>query len=325
MVKGILESLDKDKETNSGDDDDNDGETKKPEMPENFRFIHAYMYITTFLFPRFKSHVSQLEDLASDDPLKAIFKILAAINAGSRSGCSDDTTKISDNIIRLSTKDLTEETLLPTLKKYQRRFNHIHMAHLLCPQRWLDEFDKDPACTKLTTRYLPSYLYDPDLIDFTNPRKGLLWGHTCIRSFHAIYLGNAEHNTSELYNTVKEKLNLKAASEEMIVYAAVQARFALSSCTMWGDQSNGFDLKQYNKKLTTIFMDSLNEDGDTWARDIVEFYTSEILKPKTDEDQEQIDNDDDESIMNRNHETRIKERAAAAAADQQLDDENGTP
>lgn len=67
---------------------------------------------------------------------------------GSHSGHSDDTTKISDNIIRLSTKDLTEETLLPTLKKYQRGFNHIHTGRLLCHQRWLHEFEKDPACVQ---------------------------------------------------------------------------------------------------------------------------------------------------------------------------------
>ncbi|PBK84330.1 hypothetical protein ARMGADRAFT_1088568 [Armillaria gallica] len=208
-----------------------------------------------FLFPSFEKHVSQLEDLDSDDPLKAVFDILTVINAGSHSGCSDDTTKISDNIIRLSMKDLTEETLLPTLKKYQRRFNHIHTGRLLCPQQWLDEFGKDPACGNDGEA--------PDQADNVIPTIGLFQGHTCIWSFRMIFLRNAEHDASELHNTVKGKINLKVTSEEMIVYAAVQAWFALSSCMMWGDQSDSFDLEQYNHKLTTIFIDSNNEDGDT--------------------------------------------------------------
>ncbi|KAK0243702.1 hypothetical protein EDD85DRAFT_945030 [Armillaria nabsnona] len=59
-----------------------------------------------------------------------------------------------------------------------------------------------------------------------------------------------------------------------------------------------------------------------WTKDVIEFYTTEILKPKTDEGQEQVDDDDDESIMNRNREARIKERAATATAvdGQQLDE-----
>ncbi|KAK0207345.1 hypothetical protein IW262DRAFT_1302820 [Armillaria fumosa] len=287
MVKGILKSLAEDEEENSGDD--SNGETKEPDTPD------------------------QLEDLDSNDPLKAVFEIFAVINAGAHSGRSDDTTKISDNIMRLSTKDLTNETLLPILKKYQHGFNHIHMACLLCPQHWLEEFENNPVAmmvklqTKVMTQYLPSYLYDPDLVDSKDPCRGLFQGHTCIQSFHAIYLGNPEHDASELHSTVKGKMNLEQVTPEMIVYAVVQAQFALSSCMMWGDQSDGFDLRQYNNKLTKILLDSANKVGDTWAADIVEFYTTEILKPKTDDNQEQVDDDDNELIMDQNCEACIKE------------------
>ncbi len=94
MVKGILESLAEDKE-DSAEDDGSDSETKEIETPEwvsdayidiicwrlprNFRFKHAYEYITTFLFPSFEKHVGQLEDLDSDKPLKAVFEILTAV------------------------------------------------------------------------------------------------------------------------------------------------------------------------------------------------------------------------------------------------------
>ncbi|PBK60425.1 hypothetical protein ARMSODRAFT_1026469 [Armillaria solidipes] len=223
-----------------------------------------------FLFPSFEKHVGQLEDLESDEPLKAIFEILAAIiNAGSHSGHSDDTTKISDNIMRLSTKELTDETLLLTLKKYQCGFNHLHMAHLLCLQR------------------------------------------------------NAEYDALDLYSTIKGKMNLKAMLEEMVVYAAVQARFTLSSCTIWSDQSDGFDLKHFNCKLCKIFIDSSNEDGDTWTKDTLEFYityasslfhcllfkfiSSEILKPKAKKNNEEINEDNNKSIIDQNHQACIKE------------------
>ncbi|PBK82028.1 hypothetical protein ARMGADRAFT_1090698 [Armillaria gallica] len=132
MVKGIIESLAEDEKDDT--EDDSDSEMKEPKTPENFQFMHVYMHIMTFLFLCFEMHVSQLEDPDLDDPLSVIFEILGEINAGAHSGRSDDTTKISDNIMHLSTKDLTDDTLLPTLKKYQHGFNHIHTAHLLCPQ-----------------------------------------------------------------------------------------------------------------------------------------------------------------------------------------------
>ncbi|KAK0229930.1 hypothetical protein EDD85DRAFT_1026376 [Armillaria nabsnona] len=80
------------------------------------------------------------------------------------------------------------------------------------------------------------------------------------------------------------------------------------------DQLEDLDL---SNPLRTVF-----EIFAAWVKDVIEFYTTEILKPKTDEGQEQVDDDDDESIMNRNREARIKERAATATAvnGQQLDE-----
>ncbi|KAK0243615.1 hypothetical protein EDD85DRAFT_784163 [Armillaria nabsnona] len=169
MVKGIIELLAEDEKDDT--EDDSDSEMKEPKTPD------------------------QLEDPDLDDPLSAIFEILGEINAGAHSGCLDDTTKISDNIMHLSTKDLTDDTLLPTLKKYQHGFNHIHTARLLFPQCWTNKFDEDPHAmmVKLQTKWslLRPYLHLGSLFKLL----------TC---------------------TVKGKLNLKTALEEMIVYAAVQ-------------------------------------------------------------------------------------------------------
>ncbi|SJL02906.1 uncharacterized protein ARMOST_06247 [Armillaria ostoyae] len=46
---GIIESLAEDGKDDAKDD--SDSKTKEPETPENFQFMHAYMHITTFLFP----------------------------------------------------------------------------------------------------------------------------------------------------------------------------------------------------------------------------------------------------------------------------------
>ncbi|PBK82026.1 hypothetical protein ARMGADRAFT_1038910 [Armillaria gallica] len=118
-------------------------------------------------------------------------------------------------------------------------------------------------------------------------------------------LSNAEHDTFNFHSTVKGKLNLKTVSEEMIVYTAVQ--------------SDSFNLEQYNKKLTKVFINSINENGDTQAKETIEFYTIEVLKLKIDEDQEEVDDDDNKSITNRNCDARIKD-CATTAADEELDD-----
>ncbi|PBK70763.1 hypothetical protein ARMSODRAFT_1017547 [Armillaria solidipes] len=102
----------------------------------------------------------------------------------------------------------------------------------------------------------------------------------------------------------------------MVIYAAVQARFALSSCAKWGEESDDFGLERFSDKLYKIFQDS-RKDGDDWADETLQFYIEQVLKPKNDtDDEEEIDEDDDESIMERNRKNRLEDQAAAAATDE---------
>ncbi|SJL10862.1 uncharacterized protein ARMOST_14257 [Armillaria ostoyae] len=321
-IKGILESLTDEKE---GDSEASQDEENEPaETPENFVGKSGYDCLTRFIFPEIEKHVRQLEELdtAGNDPLKRVFTILSEINTGSQSGHGDDTSKINENIIQLSMPDLTDDTLIPDIKKYHRGFNHPHTAHLLCPQRWLAKFDEDPQAmmlklpTKVTPCYLPSFLYDPALVTDTDPCDGLFCGHACIRSFCAIYLGNGHHDATSLHSMVKKKLHLSNVSEHMVIYAAVQARFALSSCAKWGKESDDFGLERFSDKLYKIFQDS-RKDGDDWADETLQFYIEQVLKPKNDTDnEEEIDEDDDESIMEHNRKKRLEDQAAAAATDE---------
>ncbi len=93
LVNGILDLLAEDEEEDA--ENDNDSEMKESEMPEwvpstyidlnywqprrNFWFMHSYMHIMTFLFPHLETHISQLEDLDSSDPLRTVFEIFAAV------------------------------------------------------------------------------------------------------------------------------------------------------------------------------------------------------------------------------------------------------
>ncbi|SJL18055.1 uncharacterized protein ARMOST_21627 [Armillaria ostoyae] len=218
----------------------------------------------------------------------------------------DDTSKINDNIIRYSTTSISDDTPVLDIKKYRHGFNHIHTARLLCPQWWINDFDKDPQAmmvdlpTKVTPQYLPSFLYDQTLADANDPRAGLFMGHTCIWSFRAIYLGNGEHDATDLHSTVKSKMSLCAVSAQMVVYAVIQAHFSLSSCGKWGEMSDDFDLERFSDKLIKIFTNSQKEEGDDWATDTLKYYTVEVLKPKPKDD-------DDESILDRQCQRRIKQ------------------
>ncbi|SJK99233.1 uncharacterized protein ARMOST_02524 [Armillaria ostoyae] len=178
-LRGILESLDNDGDNNGDDDKDKDKEEadEDKETPDNFVGMDVYNTLVTSIFPNIEQNIQWLEGQADpEDPLQFIFELLSSINAGTRSGRTDDTSKINDNIICYSTTSISDDTPVLDIKKYRRGFNHIHTAHLLCPQRWINDFDKDPQAmmvdlpTKVTPRYLPSFLYDQTLADVNDPR-----------------------------------------------------------------------------------------------------------------------------------------------------------
>ncbi|SJK99232.1 uncharacterized protein ARMOST_02523 [Armillaria ostoyae] len=104
-------------------------------------------------------------------------------------------------------------------------------------------------------------------------------------------------------------MSLCTVSAQMVVYAVIQACFALSSCGKWVETSDDFDLERFSDKLIKIFTDSQKEEGDDWATDTLKYYTAEVLKPKPkDDDNEEIDDDDDKSILDRQRRQRIKQR-----------------
>ncbi|KAK0224952.1 hypothetical protein EDD85DRAFT_959241 [Armillaria nabsnona] len=275
-LRGILESLDND---NDDDGDDNKDENKEEadedkETPDNFIGMDVYDALITYIFPNIEQNVQWLEGQADpEDPLQFIFELLSSINAGTQSGQTDDTSKINDNIIQYSTTNISNDTPVLDIRKYQCGFNHVHTAHLLCPQWQLNDFDKDPHLTairammvalptKVTSQYLPSFLYDQTLV------LGYLW------DTHAF-----SHSI-----TVKSKMSLCTITAQMVVYAVIQAHFALSSCGKWGEMSDNFNLEQFSVKLIKTFTDSQKDEGDDWATDTLKYYTIEVLKPKPKDD-----------------------------------------
>jgi hypothetical protein len=61
------------------------------------------------------------------------------------SGRADDTGKISDALVQLITKDPSQPILGPNpLPKYDRGFNHPRTAELLCPAKFIKQYQRDP-------------------------------------------------------------------------------------------------------------------------------------------------------------------------------------
>ncbi|KAK0498195.1 hypothetical protein EDD18DRAFT_1350826 [Armillaria luteobubalina] len=281
-IKGILESLadEEEEDIEVGKDAD-----KRPAETPEYVSIFAFTWSDGFfIFPDIEKHVCELEeyDTTSKDPLKQVFMLLSEINTGSQSGHGNDTSKINEKIIQLLIFVLNAglQNLMKTLSEQMM---------LKLP-------------TKVTPHYLPSFLYDESLVIDTDSHGGLFHGHTCIWAFHAIFLRNGHQDATGLHSTVKKKMELQQVSKHMIIYAAIQACFALSLCSKWGDDSDDFELEQFSEKLYKIFQDS-RKDCNDWTEELIEFYILQILKPKNldMDDNEEIDEDDDESILERNH------------------------
>ncbi|KAG1749520.1 hypothetical protein EDB19DRAFT_2036458 [Suillus lakei] len=151
----------------------------------------------------------------------------------------------------------------------QMGFNHIQLGKMLCPTKYLANYIKDPhgmkakfdsTSLKVTTALWPAFLYpgntageDFDLEDII---EGLFHGYLLERVTKHIFtsLSSAlKAGVSSGTCACNAKLHgMKEVGAEHIAYAAVQARFAISSLEKWKDHDGLFYYTDFYTRIVNL-------------------------------------------------------------------------
>ncbi|KAJ3803916.1 hypothetical protein F5876DRAFT_84129 [Lentinula aff. lateritia] len=174
-----------------------------------------------------------------------------------------------------------DETYLPKYPKSLRGINHPATLHLIIPQHFQNKIDDPIFIEKLENGRVrikasewPAFLYDQDLADVNDIEKGLFTGGTLFSVSQSSYPFFANTNctfnrfsslsSSELVqlkpalikkNSIATRNGMKKVTGRNIAYAAIQARFALSSVEKWNIPDNHFDYIVFYNEIVDFFKD----------------------------------------------------------------------
>ncbi|KAN0135028.1 hypothetical protein V8E53_007146, partial [Lactarius tabidus] len=177
------------------------------------------------------------------------------------------------------------EILLSVDSKSDRGFNHDQLGQLLIPVQHHEEFGRDPAAVRakihegleeyqVTGGDMPSFLFeDPDKVDPENVLAGFMRGFFLARCLRAIFKGpraSMQRPTSRERPTrgsVAHLCRLETVTVPMIVYIAIQARFALSSQQTWSSKDGLFNYEDFAEILLQVF-----EQDEDWTSETIRWW-----------------------------------------------------
>ncbi|KAJ3804321.1 hypothetical protein F5876DRAFT_83368 [Lentinula aff. lateritia] len=154
-------------------------------------------------------------------------------------------------------------------RQYHTGIIHLSSWHqpatlrLIIPQHFQNKIDDPIFIEKLengrvrieVSEWL-AFLYDQDLANVNDIEKGLFTGGTLFSVFFAIFfgIGSAQTGTYQK-NSIAARNGMKKVTGRNIAYAAIQARFALSSVEKWNIPDNHFDYIVFYNEIVDFFED----------------------------------------------------------------------
>ncbi|KAG6896814.1 hypothetical protein C0992_005914 [Termitomyces sp. T32_za158] len=245
-----------------------------------------------FLYDKIVDLQPYIEDVLeglSDDPSQLRHFIKKLENA-SNSAKTDDTSSLKPAIIRYLPKDPDNEVkprFPPTGTKAVRGFRNLTTARHLCPIKKLAEFDANPQTfinnvSEGRLGYIfktgdwPSFLFDLDELDKNNPMQGFLRGHVLVRVYRHIYTGPSSSLHGNRCATKPAKSHIhkhKNVTGRGIAYAAVQARFAISSSEKWCIKDGKFNLAHFFNNIVALFE---NDPKNPWVLETLAWWDKQV-------------------------------------------------
>ncbi|KAF8197841.1 hypothetical protein BJ912DRAFT_952284 [Pholiota molesta] len=201
--------------------------------------------------------------------------------ADDTSSCRKATRVYISTICRMSSRVTLE-------KKCDRGWNNLYTARLLCPLKYLDEFDKEPQTfmtdvlegrIKIKASQWPSFLYPPDTsYDRDSLEDGLFRGKVLILFLRNICTGptSAPDGIRRASKPSKAEIHqMERVTGRCIAYVAVQAYFALSAIEQWSSspQEGFFNLDDFYTRCVKLFE---TDPDDDWVVETLDALTREL-------------------------------------------------
>ncbi|TBU39472.1 hypothetical protein BD309DRAFT_872238, partial [Dichomitus squalens] len=208
---------------------------------------------------------------------------------------SDDLGRLNANIISYSNLDDPNNIL----KRHSNRgFEDSRTGRLLCPVRYLDDFEAEPArvCSifrnhlrKLFSYDFPSFMTDLSMMDPEDRETGFLRGPLLVTYYKAIFCGRSSvygEVSTRGQQSVAVKYNMGEVNLHSIIYVALLARSALGSDAVWSDG----DGKHWRARLFVHAVMDLAYKSPSWSQATIAWWNKQIFG---------IDEDDNDSETER--------------------------
>ncbi|KAI0037656.1 hypothetical protein FA95DRAFT_1614009 [Auriscalpium vulgare] len=268
--------------------------------------------------------------------------IIHELKIGAQRARSDDTRQVKVHMAAHASPEPGTVIKVPgaaVTDKSTQGFQCVDTARLMCPFDRLAEFDEDPdgmmqklqdGTVKATHEEPPSFLYDPAKVNIQeHPLSGLFQGFYLIRTWKLMFLAS-----KSVYSTkAKSRPNnatlcgMTSVTERSIAYAAVQARFALSSQPTWTEKDDKFNFKAFFHHL----LDFLKLDPE-WTKTLLASWNELIFGDKhglakDPDDSEDADKPKDNALTRAKAQLAARKKAAedARKAAEDADREESAP
>ncbi|KAG1816573.1 hypothetical protein EV424DRAFT_1348185 [Suillus variegatus] len=205
--------------------------------------------------------------------------------------CSEDASRLKSRMGSYAAPNPDKDVVHPPItdnskSRAQMGFNHIQLGKMLCPAKYLADYIKDPhgmkskfdsGSLKVTAALWPAYLYPGDIagedFDSEDILEGLFRGYLLERVTKHVFTSPSSALKAGVSNGTRAcnaKLHGMAGVEaEHIAYAAVQARFAISSLDKWKDRDALFYYTDFYTRIVNLIRGRIDRE---WVDSLLGHY-----------------------------------------------------
>ncbi|TBU26174.1 hypothetical protein BD311DRAFT_740699 [Dichomitus squalens] len=240
-------------------------------------------------FPELEDH---LEYLVENPAL--ILHLGNYVNSIAGKVRSDDLGRLNHDIVTYSKLDDPNDIL----KHHSNRgFHDSRTGRLLCPVRYLKEFEAKPAQTcslfrnhiyKISSYEFPSFMTDLALTDPDDREAGFLQGPLLVSYYKAIFSGRSSvygESSSRGQQSVTSKYGMTEVNLYSIVYVTLLARSALGSDAIWRDG----DGKVWQAPSFVHAIMDLAHKSPSWSQDTIKWWNKQVFGTEDDDSETERD------------------------------------
>ncbi|KAH9478018.1 hypothetical protein JR316_0010253 [Psilocybe cubensis] len=257
-----------------------------------------------------------------------------AMIAASGAARSEDISTLQNTIItyinECSPANKVEISATST-KSESRGFKNKVLARLLCPMKYLKDFDDNPTefmckldkdVIHVLAKDLPTFLWESDKFDpedwdsemFRTRLIVMVWKHIFTSPSSALKDKPGQTKTRSSQAKIH---HMKTVTPASIAYACLLIRYSISSIEDWRIEDNVFDRHEFYKYIISLFEPDKKDDGDSeWSMDTIEWWNAKVLNkdPRSAKTKDNLDGPSTYDTIAEQRRARKARKAQAAAS-----------